>query len=109
MTFVTEIMSRKWGRPPIGRVAMTAAERQRRHRAKQRRSVHFSSRTAEWETPQPFFDKLHSEFHFTLDVCATAENTKCARPYQERQRPRAVDRRLLAQPTLWPANCPMAR
>jgi DNA N-6-adenine-methyltransferase (Dam) len=58
---------------------MTAAERQRRHRAKQRRSVHFSSRTAEWETPQPFFDKLHSDFHFTLDVCATAENTKWAR------------------------------
>lgn len=31
----------------------------------------------EWETPQDFFNTLNDEFHFTLDVCATAENTKC--------------------------------
>lgn len=29
-------------------------------------------------TPQPVFDALDKEFHFTLDVCASAENTKCA-------------------------------
>lgn len=36
-----------------------------------------SSRSDEWETPQAFFDELNQEFHFTLDVCATAENRKC--------------------------------
>ena len=41
--------------------------------------LHFSSATAEWETPQAFFDKLNAEFGFTLDVCATPENAKCAR------------------------------
>ena len=40
--------------------------------------VHFSSATPEWSTPQDFFDKLNDEFHFTLDVCATHENHKCA-------------------------------
>lgn len=40
--------------------------------------VHFSSATGEWATPQSFFDDLNSEFRFTLDVCATAENAKCA-------------------------------
>ena len=39
--------------------------------------VMFSSATDEWGTPQDFFDKLDSEFHFTLDVCATDENAKC--------------------------------
>lgn len=30
-----------------------------------------------WSTPQPIFDKLHAEFGFTLDVCATKANAKC--------------------------------
>ena len=34
--------------------------------------VMFSSATDEWETPQDFFDKLDSEFHFTLDVCVVS-------------------------------------
>ena len=29
----------------------------------------FSSNTAEWETPQAFYDELNKEFHFTLDPC----------------------------------------
>jgi len=29
------------------------------------------------ETPQDFFDTLHSEFNFTTDVCALDYNTKC--------------------------------
>lgn len=33
----------------------------------------FSSKTCEWETPQDLFDQLNDEFHFTLDVCATAK------------------------------------
>jgi phage N-6-adenine-methyltransferase len=41
-------------------------------------TVHFSSATDEWATPQDFFDKLMATYRFTLDVCATAENAKCA-------------------------------
>ena len=40
-------------------------------------SVHFSSLSGEWSTPQGVFDELDREFNFTLDVCATAENAKC--------------------------------
>ena len=40
-----------------------------------------SSNTPEWETPQAFFDKLDTEFHFTLDAAATPENAKCERFY----------------------------
>lgn len=43
-----------------------------------RMAVHYSSETPEWETPQELFDLLDSEFHFGLDVCATAQNAKCA-------------------------------
>ena len=38
-----------------------------------------SSATAEWGTPQEFFDRLDAIFHFNLDPCATDENHKCAR------------------------------
>jgi hypothetical protein len=39
--------------------------------------VHYSSKNNEWETPQDFFDMLHREHAFTLDVCATPETAKC--------------------------------
>ena len=39
-------------------------------------SVHFQSDKQDWETPQDFFEELDDEFHFTIDVCATAYNTK---------------------------------
>lgn len=42
-------------------------------------SVHFSSKTDLWATPQAFYDQLHAEFGFTLDVCALPENAKCRR------------------------------
>ena len=45
--------------------------------------VHFSSATDEWATPQDFFDKLNAHFKFTLDVCATRDNAKCARYYSK--------------------------
>ena len=32
----------------------------------------------DWATPPELFAALDAEFHFTLDVCATAENHKCA-------------------------------
>ena len=35
------------------------------------------AKTSEWATPQALFDLLNSEFHFTLDPCATNENHKC--------------------------------
>lgn len=41
-------------------------------------AVHYSSATDLWATPQDFFDGLNAEFGFTLDVCATPDNTKCA-------------------------------
>lgn len=36
-----------------------------------------SHKSDEWATPQDLFDELDEEFHFDLDVCATAENAKC--------------------------------
>ena len=44
-------------------------------------AVMFSSETDLWATPQEFFDKLNSEFNFTLDPCATPENAKCKKYY----------------------------
>ena len=35
-------------------------------------------RRADWATPRWLFALLDREFHFTLDVCADAENAKCA-------------------------------
>ena len=48
-------------------------------------SVHFSSKTDMWATPQDLFDKLNAIHSFTLDVCAVAENTKCARYWSPEQ------------------------
>lgn len=35
----------------------------------------------EWSTPREFFAPLDEEFGFTVDVCASAGNAKCARFY----------------------------
>jgi phage N-6-adenine-methyltransferase len=64
------------GRP---RLYCSDACRKAADRKRRRRSVHFSSATAEWSTPQHVFDELDAEFSFELDVCATAENAKCER------------------------------
>lgn len=42
-------------------------------------TIHYSSESDEWETPQELFDLLDDEFGFELDVCATADNAKCER------------------------------
>jgi len=47
-------------------------------------NVHFSSESAEWETPQDLFDELNDIYNFELDVCATDKNTKCDRYYTKR-------------------------
>lgn len=46
-------------------------------------SVHFSSETNDWATPQDLYDKLNSVFSFTLDPCATDANHKCDRYFTE--------------------------
>lgn len=38
-----------------------------------------TSRRQDWTTPQPFFDALNAEFHFTLDAAASPDNALCAR------------------------------
>lgn len=43
---------------------------------KNKMSVHFSSNTDLWSTPQEFFNTLNEEFHFTLDVAANHDNHK---------------------------------
>ena len=42
-------------------------------------SVHFSSATDLWATPQDFFDRYNARFGFNLDVCASNANAKCER------------------------------
>jgi phage N-6-adenine-methyltransferase len=74
----------KGRRPRLNAQPLTAAERARRYHQHKRQkarlsrlSVHFRSEQGAWETPQWLFDALHTEFHFTLDVCALPENAKC--------------------------------
>jgi phage N-6-adenine-methyltransferase len=38
-----------------------------------------TSLSGEWATPAALFAEYDREFRFTLDVCASADNTKCAR------------------------------
>ena len=45
------------------------------------RELMFSNVNNAWCTPQPFFDELNAEFHFTLDPCATSKSAKCATYY----------------------------
>jgi len=49
------------------------------------KSVHFSSKTSEWETPQDLFDSLNKVYNFDLDVCATSENAKCDKYFTKEQ------------------------
>lgn len=47
-------------------------------------SVHFSSATDDWPTPQDFFDQVAKEFGpFDLDPCASAENAKAPKFYTQ--------------------------
>ena len=45
----------------------------------------FSSSSEEWETPEDLFNLLNKEFDFTLDPCATKENTKCEKYFTKQQ------------------------
>ena len=48
-------------------------------------AVHFSSRTADWETPSALFDALDAVHGpFDLDVCASPHNAKCPKFFTEK-------------------------
>ena len=47
--------------------------------------VMFSSKKMDWATPQDFYDKLDSEFNFTLDPCADESNHKCDKYFTEQE------------------------
>ncbi len=51
----------------------------------ERLSVHYSSKTPEWATPQDLFDKLNAEFAFTLDPCSTDKNAKVSKHFTKEQ------------------------
>lgn len=48
-------------------------------------ALHFSSATDLWATPIETYNILNEEFGFTLDVCATSDNAKCARFFTKEQ------------------------
>ena len=37
----------------------------------------FKSKNQTWETPDDLFKKIDDMFHFTKDVCASSDNSKC--------------------------------
>jgi len=41
-------------------------------------SVHFSSKSDNWSTPDYLFKKYNDLYDFNLDVCASSENAKCS-------------------------------
>ena len=43
----------------------------------------WSSASVDWATPQYLFDLLDQEFHFNLDVAASASNAKCSSFFTE--------------------------
>jgi site-specific DNA-methyltransferase (adenine-specific) len=43
----------------------------------------FKSSNQSWETPDDLFKKIDSVFHFTRDVCASKDNTKCSEFWSE--------------------------
>ena len=45
-------------------------------------SVHFSSKTDLWYTPEDFFKK-YDKYKFEIDVCATDDNAKCDKYFTE--------------------------
>ncbi len=46
-------------------------------------SNRFKSTNQNWETPDDLFAKVDMEFHFTRDVCASSDNTKCKNYWSE--------------------------
>ncbi len=44
-----------------------------------------TSKSEDWATPLEFFNLLHAEFDFTLDVCASEWNAKCPKFFTKQQ------------------------
>ena len=65
-----------------------------------------TSQSNEWGTPQDLFNSLDAEFHFTLDVAASAANAKCQRFLTEEDNALALSWQTetcwLNSATLWP-------
>jgi len=61
------------------RFAQKRAEELQRLRQKLAQKVYHQSQRSDGGTPWSPFAEYDREFHFTLDVCATAANAKCAR------------------------------
>jgi phage N-6-adenine-methyltransferase len=72
-----EVLREAWSEVIEENAEPTAADV--REVVRRKMDVHYSSATDLWATPQDLFDELNDEFGFELDVCATAENAKCAR------------------------------
>lgn len=43
--------------------------------------IAYSSERDDWRTPKKLFDELNEEFHFTVDLCASADNALCEKYY----------------------------
>ncbi len=43
----------------------------------------FGTGKQDWETPESVFSPLDTEFRFTLDMCATSENSKCSQYFTQ--------------------------
>jgi len=51
--------------------------------SKESGAIGFRSSASAWSTPGTFFERLDREFKFTLDPCASHENTTCNKYYTE--------------------------
>lgn len=45
----------------------------------------YTGNSEEWGTPQELFNRLNKEFNFTIDICASKENTKCPKYYTKEE------------------------
>ena len=50
---------------------------------KQTQATMFSSKSPNWRTPTPFYNKLDDLYHFTLDPASDGVNNKCAKFFTE--------------------------
>lgn len=71
-------------------------------------SVHFSSATDNWSTPQWIFDEYNTAYNFALDVCADEQNKKCDMYWSKEQDGLADDSDWLRMGNAW-MNPPYGR
>jgi phage N-6-adenine-methyltransferase len=83
---------------PQLRLYRTNAARQKAYRLRnglnkgtKKAKPYFLSSSIEWGTPPEIFDPLDAQYHFTLDVCASAANAKVPRYFSAAQNGLAQD------------------